>query len=183
MREYVTMLAIYMAALTPIFALASLAYAKICRKERKKSYHWIVGLFGAYISFLLSFTLLQNGTQPLPRKSVIEQALYRIESGMMINLVPFRTIKAYFDAAGELFSINILGNVLIFSPLGFMLPIISRKINRLWKVTACAASISLSIEILQLFVGRSTDIDDLILNTAGGTIGYAAYAFFKKVIR
>ena len=64
----------------------------------------------------------------------------------------------------------ILANALIFLPIGFFPNLLWRG-SRWWKGLLTGFCASLSVEFLQLFVGRATDIDDLILNTLGAFLG------------
>ena len=76
---------------------------------------------------------------------------------------------------------NLLGNILLFIPFGFLLPIVWNK--RFWRITGTGAALSLLIEISQLIMHRGVcDIDDIILNTFGVTIGYALYKGIEKII-
>lgn len=64
----------------------------------------------------------------------------------------------------------VLANALIFVPIGFFVNLLWRK-PRWWKGLAVGFCVSFTIEFLQLFVNRSTDVDDLILNTTGAFLG------------
>ena len=100
-----------------------------------------------------------------------------------LNLIPFRTLRLF---AGLLNSgirshitmavINLGGNVIMFIPLGFLLPKVFQKLSSLPLVLIATALIITLVEILQLFtlVG-SCDIDDLILNLIGSAIGYGLH--------
>ncbi|MFI8448516.1 VanZ family protein [Streptomyces erythrochromogenes] len=74
---------------------------------------------------------------------------------------------------------HLLPNVVMFVPLGFLLPLLSHRLTRGSTVVACALA-SLGIELAQLLQyialghGRAVDINDLIANTLGGLLGYAA---------
>ena len=71
---------------------------------------------------------------------------------------------------------NVAGNVLLFVPLGFGIPLFFKNYNKLGKVTLYGFLASLSIEALQyLTCTNFTDIDDIILNTAGVVAGHAIY--------
>ena len=88
-----------------------------------------------------------------------------------INLIPFVYILDY-DIKREA-AINIIGNISMFIPTGIILPILYKPLNCFWKVLLAGAGFSFAIEMIQLFFpGSVTDIDDLILNTAGVAIGY-----------
>ncbi len=71
---------------------------------------------------------------------------------------------------------GIILNILLFIPFGYLLPLIWSKADRWWKVTLLGFSISLIIELLQLFTRLGyADVDDLINNTVGALIGYVLY--------
>lgn len=72
-------------------------------------------------------------------------------------------------------------NILLFVPLGLLLPLISGRVRSFRQAGQNAFRASLGIELVQLAVritlgsGRTTDVNDLIANTLGGLLGYAAY--------
>lgn len=74
----------------------------------------------------------------------------------------------------------LLGNVVMFLPLGFF-PALLWRHPRWWRSVLAAGGVSLFIEIVQIFVGRSSDINDLILNTLGGLAGYGLYRFLARL--
>ena len=77
--------------------------------------------------------------------------------------------------------INVIGNSFLFLPVGIVYPIACKKLNTHGKVIAAGVGTSLAIEILQLpFFDRVTDIDDLILNSAGYLLGYGIYLLVTK---
>ena len=99
-----------------------------------------------------------------------------------INLIPFIHITDYETKREAL--INIIGNVALFIPTGIILPILYKRLNSFWKVIMAGAGISLCIEVIQLLLANSvTDIDDLIMNTAGVIIGYGVFSIGKKLIK
>jgi glycopeptide antibiotics resistance protein len=96
----------------------------------------------------------------------------------MTNIIPFRTITSYLKLITKIniniVITNLLGNLLMFMPMGMALPVLfDKKFNKLWKVVAFVIALVLIIETIQFitFTG-SADIDDLILNTIGAIIGY-----------
>lgn len=99
------------------------------------------------------------------------------------NLIPFTTIAAYFDGhKGFLIaSINLLGNVILLVPLGFIIPFAFQSLNR-GQITAVAVISGLSIELLQLILEVGIfDIDDVILNALGVIAGFWCYILFIKM--
>ncbi len=98
---------------------------------------------------------------------------------LRINLIPLVHLFEYRSVRDMIW--NVVGNTAMFIPSGIILPVVYRKLNRFWKVTAVGALISLCIEFLQLpFASRASDIDDLILNTLGTAAGYGIFAFFRR---
>ena len=93
------------------------------------------------------------------------------------NFIPFKTIYQYlFSATNLSFSIriqNLAGNIIGFIPFGFLMPLLSRKFLNLKVITLTTFCLSLVYELTQLvFRFGSFDVDDLILNTLGGVVGY-----------
>ena len=93
------------------------------------------------------------------------------------NLMPFKEIRRFWTYRNllgtESVLLNILGNVIAFIPFGFILPIISRKTRKFYKILFLGFDFSLIVEIVQLiFKVGSFDIDDIILNSLGVIIGY-----------
>lgn len=74
------------------------------------------------------------------------------------------------DTLGEWGFYMVAANALIFMPIGFFANLLWRR-SRWWKGLAVGFCVSFTIEFLQLFVNRSTDVDDLILNTTGAFLG------------
>ena len=97
-----------------------------------------------------------------------------------LNFKPFIYLFDYPTKREAL--LNLIGNTTMFIPLGIVWPAVFRQLNKPWKVIAAGVGVSLTIEILQLpFYGRSTDIDDLILNTAGFLVGYGIYLLVTAI--
>lgn len=71
---------------------------------------------------------------------------------------------------------NIGGNIALFMPLGFLLPMAWTGFRRLPRTAAFGACVSLFIELNQLFNYRATVTDDLLLNTLGAVLGYLCAA-------
>ena len=103
-------------------------------------------------------------------------------SSPRLNWVPFVNLFDYTRRRTLL--TNVLGNMALFLPSGFALPLAYPRLNRLWKAILAGAAMSLCIEILQLPVSsRVSDVDDLILNTVGFVLGYGLCAALKRLHR
>lgn len=98
------------------------------------------------------------------------------------NLKPFIYLFDYPTLKEAL--INLIGNTAMFIPLGIVWPVCFKKLDTHLKVIASGFCFSLLIEIIQIpFYTRNSDIDDLILNTFGFTVGYLIYLLFKKIAK
>lgn len=103
------------------------------------------------------------------------------------SLVPFKEIRRYITywraIGGYYVLLNLLGNVVCFVPFGFVLPVISKNQRKFWKILFLSFLTSLLVELIQLVskVG-SCDVDDMLLNTLGGIIGYVLFHFFHRIL-
>ena len=94
-----------------------------------------------------------------------------------INLMPFHTIveftMALIDGWDNHAIINLAGNIVMFIPLGFLLPHITRRALAFRQCMIISLACILCAEIIQIFtLLGSFDIDDLILNMIGVSIGF-----------
>jgi glycopeptide antibiotics resistance protein len=95
-----------------------------------------------------------------------------------VNIIPFTTIwDDLFNATLPVQLPTLIYNMVAFVPLGFLIPLISKRGQRLVIVLIVAFSISTSLELIQIFTLLGTgDIDDVILNMIGAAIGYGVFA-------
>jgi len=131
----------------------------------------IVVVFVLYAAFLLKLLLLSRA--PGSERS--------------INLVPFASIGRYASShssgAGRVAFANVVGNVLIFIPLGAYAAWLRQRAAA-WSTMLAVASVRVAVEIVQgvLAVGAS-DVDDVILNCAGGLLGILAVRLVSAIVR
>ena len=154
---------------------------------RQKSSRWQrelgLALLVLYFMGLASQTLTGGYARPdvsdLP--ALWARAVQRWETGFGINLTPGYTICSMLEKGshGQKL-INLAGNVVIFAPLALLPPLLWRRWRHLWAAVGLAAGVSCLIEFLQLFVGRSVDVDDVILNALGGLLGYLLFCLLPK---
>ena len=91
-----------------------------------------------------------------------------------INLLPFVYLTDYENKTNMI--LNIFGNILMFVPTGIILPILYKRLDNFFKVAGTGFLMSLAIEIMQLpFAARTSDVDDLIMNTLGVATGFVIY--------
>ncbi|MDO4271115.1 MAG: VanZ family protein [Eubacteriales bacterium] len=88
------------------------------------------------------------------------------------NLAPF---------SEEINPVGYALNMIMLVPFGFLAPFIWPKLDRLGRIALASFSFSLLIELSQLVNYRSSDVDDLILNTIGGVLGFAFYRLYARL--
>ena len=95
------------------------------------------------------------------------------------NFIPFKEIMRY-NMGSRLFFKNVIGNMVMFLPYGFFVSYYLD--NKKLSLTFTLALItSVAIETVQLIIGRIFDIDDIILNVIGGTLGFYIYHIFDMI--
>jgi glycopeptide antibiotics resistance protein len=74
------------------------------------------------------------------------------------------------------------GNVALFVPLGFLLPLLAPRLDRFWRTVAAGAATSTLIELSQIaFPGvRRADVNDVLMNTLGTAVGWLAYRLLAR---
>jgi glycopeptide antibiotics resistance protein len=101
------------------------------------------------------------------------------------NFTPFASLKYFYSVRKRYTYVakNILGNIIGFIPLGVLFPILMSGRWKGWKTIGLVFLISLAFETIQLMTDLGVfDVDDLLLNTVGGAIGYLLYTGSKKLM-
>ncbi len=111
-----------------------------------------------------------------------------LHSDYNYNLKLFKEIRRFWnyrDILGtESVVLNLVGNVAGFIPFGIMIPFLSKKRRNFFLVTLLTLEFSLLIEVTQLITkAGSFDVDDLLLNTIGGSIGYIVFVIANAVLK
>lgn len=132
----------------------------------------IVYIFVYYLTVVLSFTGIPSISDIVHNSfGIITPKGLNIPPDE-INLIPFlwltEGVRPYIE------------NILLFIPLGFMLPCIWKKYEMLWITALSGITFSLIIELSQLFNRRITDIDDLLMNTLGALIGWVIFRLLQE---
>lgn len=151
---------------------------KVQKKKKFVKVGWL--LFYLYI-ILLSYFLFFS--EHYGRENIADSYRY--------NLVFFKEIKRfimYREQLGlESVVVNIAGNILAFAPFGFMLPVLNQKYRSFFYVAFMSLFFSISVELVQLFLKVGIfDVDDIMMNTSGGILGFFAYlvcSIFIKSLR
>ena len=102
--------------------------------------------------------------------------------GPSLNLEPFWIFSLLrYDAYRTMGIINILGNIALFLPMGILFSYGLSAGKKAWLSIPACLLVSAVFELLQWTTGTgATDIDDIILNTAGGALGAAIYFWILR---
>ncbi|MBT2579233.1 VanZ family protein [Bacillus sp. ISL-8] len=161
---------------------------KAMQSSTQKYVQWIGWALFLPYSFVLLFKLLLG--RPAfyfgNLKYFFETGDWHSIHGGLINLIPFRSIIRYlteFDSYNlDIVLMNTLGNVIIFIPFGFLLPLLFKQINNVKMASKIFIKFILLIESLQLLTFTGVfDIDDIILNMLGALIGYGSFIGIKHI--
>ena len=148
-------------------------------KRKQQSFFMMAAqaAFYVYIFMVLTLTIFFIHVRVILAPGFAENIRFRVSHEVGVNLVPFTIFKHYKD----IFDRQITGNFIMLLPLGIFLPLLYKHASSLIKVILISLLISISIELIQLINNsRRTDIDDVILNTAGAMIGYLIYKSVRK---
>ncbi len=132
-----------------------------------------IALFVPYLAFLLYMTLVYHTGHRVPEEA-------------RLRLIPFRTIRYFWIQGGFTLIFNNVGNVVVFAPLGFLLPWLRGLDRRTTVVHAALAGggLSLFIETFQYRLEtRVADIDDVLLNLVGSVLGLIVYGAWSRLRR
>lgn len=101
-------------------------------------------------------------------------SLYSLHPDVTVNWIPLTDL---LDSP-----LMYIQNILLFVPLGFLLPMLWKPFEAKRLTFAWGFLLSLFIELMQLFNFRFTDIDDLLANTLGTILGYFLYMWLKEAV-
>jgi glycopeptide antibiotics resistance protein len=137
------------------------------KKDHSKLFFRI--LFFVYLLLLFYFLFFSEG-------------MGRMETGVQYryNLKLFREIMRFYkyrELVGyKAFFINVFGNIIAFVPFGMLMPRLSERTKNWFLTTVMALELSFVVEVVQLiFKIGCFDVDDLLLNTVGGLVGYVIF--------
>lgn len=134
-------------------------------------------LLGLYLACLIYFMFF---SESYGRTDVHREYQY--------NLVLFREIRRFIQYRHILGTtavlINVAGNVAVFIPFGAALPALFERIHSFGQVLILSFATSLAAETMQLVLKVGCfDVDDLLLNTIGGCLGYVTYRIFRHYVQ
>jgi glycopeptide antibiotics resistance protein len=160
-----------------LFALPFVALAVVWWGRRR-------GLSWARVAadVMLAAALLAVVSQAVLPLSLRSEGWGRVDG--FPTFVPFETIRSYLsEGLVDVEVRQLLGNVALFVPFGFALPLAARSFRTPLRAVAAGASLSAGVELLQMLLpGHGPDIDDVILNTLGTAVGYLGYRVLASLV-
>lgn len=163
--------------LPAIAVLSGLIYIVIAlfmrNKVGKKAflYHFVRFSFIGYILSLIYLTILWY--YPF--------ITFKPET-YMYNLIPFIWVREVYTMGVSAMVEQLVLNIGMFIPYGFLLPLLFTKAHKWWQTFSIVLGTTVVIETIQFFMGRSADIDDVIMNFFGGAIGYLVYLIVNMIL-
>ena len=149
-------------------------------------------LMGIIIYILIyGVLLISKRRKVVDIKQIISEAMLSIYTISLLKITGIIGMKFYFwDVMNGRYNLSLILfedvslimlflNLLLFVPYGILLPCVFKNLN-IKKVVMIGFFTSLSIEVTQLFGGRYTEIDDLIINTLGTLVGFIIYSYTTK---
>lgn len=167
----------YSYGIIPVFALfRTISFWQMKKLNQKTTILHEVGMMVLIIYMIDLF--IRNQT-PL-------MSFYKELDGK-INLIPVNKIVDMFFAAYSKNALgyaieNILTKMVLFLPIGFIIPLLWRFKTELWTVF-CGFLISFILQILRLTFIKECNVDDIILNTLGTLLGYCIYLALKMTMK
>lgn len=99
--------------------------------------------------------------------------VYEMKWNADVNLIPF------LDFAKN--PSQYMRNVLLFLPIGLLLPLLYRSFQKLSRCVLYGFFLSLGIELVQLLGFSTTDVNELLMNTLGTVIGYGIFLLLGRL--
>lgn len=184
-QMYIEKMLIHMLIAIPFYVVGRLIFIKLKKRTVKPIRELIMAGFIA----LASQTIIPQWSMGILQDTgKLYLEVYGVNQSAGVNFLPFHTIFDYaFQTNGQVSNwtavslLNLVGNVLLFSPIGFVLPLLWKSWRSVQKIFWIGLGTTCLIEFLQYFIGRSSDIDDIILNTLGVLVGYWLFVWVEKL--
>jgi glycopeptide antibiotics resistance protein len=176
---------IFLIAATLPFWIAARIIIYVSRKKRNEQAQirteFILTTFFVYLIFVAAITVIPT-----------QMSSFRKPNFDDLNFIPvLNSIKCFLpdETAEPKMSVlchqNIIGNIVLFVPLGILLPFALKRFPSLKRLCVFAFCFSLSIEVIQFFsrfLGnfRVVDIDDILLNTLGACMGFSILCLCQR---
>lgn len=142
-----------------------------------------IRLFKIFVTFLLLYYLAF-----LCAVLFLDGFFFTRSTTHYVNYVPFKTIKEFFITMRDDNNLrsfgNLVGNALLFAPMGLLLPLFSKKFHNVFIFTFTMVVLVTGVEVLQrkLYTGTA-DVDDIILNVGGALVVFFIFKFVFFMVK
>lgn len=174
-----------------VFELIILIIIMMMNKQWKniKSISFLGCIISVFIIMMICFF-------PFPfQAEILDDIHANHETGCAYNFIPFKSIISIIREAftyklyGGIVT-QIIGNILLFTPFTMFLSAYYEDKNKFIKVIVSSLFLTILVESLQGIFNymlqynyRAVDIDDIILNTLGGILGYFVFGIVSKLYK
>ncbi len=147
----------------------SVVYRKIChgtrRLNRRRVVWWAV--FFCYMTVLIGATVFSRSSGMGNHRKII---------GLFVSYK-----EAWITGTASAWR-NLILNIFLFVPLGFLLPLGWRKFRAFWKTYLTGLLLTVLIECFQLLFSFGLfEMDDIFNNLLGTMIGYGFYELWRMI--
>lgn len=134
-------------------------------------------IFWCYIAAVIKLIIFKYPYEHLRQIAATWEKGVVLEGLATANFTLGKSIRMYIHYFSKINGFpNLIGNVLIFIPFGYLLPRCFSSLKSWWKVFGIALLFITGIELFQLFSAFGAfDVDDILLNGLGVVIGYMVY--------
>jgi glycopeptide antibiotics resistance protein len=161
-----------------LFMFIVMAIAVYLRKQETFPQVFVQSMFLIYVFMVLTLTGYFLLFKEVASGGWWHKVVHRIETREHVNLQAFLMFKQFKIASKQ-----VIGNSVMLLPLGIFIPMLFRRLSGFIPVFFICLLVSVCIELMQLITRyRSTDIDDVILNTAGAVVGYFIYLLLRPAL-
>ena len=162
----------------------------ICIRKKKLSFkrELLYAFTVAYITGVIKLTIIPDWS--LYRDFETQEIRFSSDVGsfLPINLIPLKNVLSFLSGNVHVNEedilmvvvLNLATSILLLAPMGILLPRLWTKLNNWKTILLIAIGFSCTIEIIQFFIGRVADVDDIVLNLIGALGGYGFYGTRQK---
>lgn len=207
--SFVGKMTIYMLITLAVYTPMRIIFLKIRKTNVVLWREILLAVFICYIIGVFSMTVFPNVRIDYDKELIVNlffstgNSVHISKNGLsyfknneiynVINLIPFKTISEYFFASQNtnyairdwniIKTTNLLGNFLLFLPLGFILPLLNNRFKSFLLTLLASSVFIIGIEVIQYFIGRAADIDDFMINLTGVFTGFIFFVLSSKIIK
>lgn len=171
----------YFLQIIPIVLLSAMVYAVLRKRYLKKQNQTINKseevcrlLFVCWFIGFFALTVVPNNLW----NNMWYFLFYHRPSGAYIRMFTFD--HNFLPTFVKRFGTENLGNIIMFVPMGILYPLVKKNVD--WKgMLGASFALTTCIELIQPIMGRSFDINDLLLNTFGAMIGFLLLWVARKI--